>query len=119
MSDRAEKACSYAALILADDSVEITPDRLLALLQAAGIDDMEPIWTTLFAKALEGRDVEQILTEIPETTDPSLGRRQVTTHPDSKDDDDKESSDGGGGGNSIEDGEDDSDGEEGFVTLFD
>jgi large subunit ribosomal protein LP1 len=60
-----ELACSYAALILADESLDITPDKLLILLGAAGIKDIEPIWTTLFAKALKDKDVNEILTAAP------------------------------------------------------
>jgi large subunit ribosomal protein LP1 len=59
-----ELAVSYAALILADSSVTITPDKLQTLLKAAGVDDVEPIWTTLFAKALEGKDVKEIVTAV-------------------------------------------------------
>jgi large subunit ribosomal protein LP1 len=59
-----ELAVSYAALILADSSVTITPDKLQTLLKAAGVEDVEPIWTTLFAKALEGKDIKDILTAV-------------------------------------------------------
>jgi large subunit ribosomal protein LP1 len=59
-----EPAVSYAALILADSSVTITPDKLQTLLKAAGVEDVEPIWTTLFAKALEGKDIKDILTAV-------------------------------------------------------
>ncbi|CAI4215339.1 unnamed protein product [Parascedosporium putredinis] len=45
-----ELASSYAALILADDGIEITADKLQTLIKAAGIEDVEPIWTQLFAK---------------------------------------------------------------------
>jgi large subunit ribosomal protein LP1 len=58
MSSKAEQAVAYAALILADDSIPITPEKLQTLLKAAGLEDVEPIWTTLFAKALEGKDVK-------------------------------------------------------------
>ncbi|EMC97599.1 hypothetical protein BAUCODRAFT_88569 [Baudoinia panamericana UAMH 10762] len=57
----AELATSYAALILADDGVEITADKLNSLIQAAKVPDVEPIWATLFAKALEGKDVRDML----------------------------------------------------------
>ncbi|KAK0256037.1 60S acidic ribosomal protein P1 [Friedmanniomyces endolithicus] len=57
----AELATSYAALILADDGVEITADKLMSLITAAKVQDVEPIWTTLFAKALEGKDVKDML----------------------------------------------------------
>ncbi|TQS33636.1 hypothetical protein Golomagni_06012 [Golovinomyces magnicellulatus] len=60
----AELASSYAALILADDGVEITADKLQTLIKAAGITDVEPIWTSLFAKALEGKDVKDLLTNV-------------------------------------------------------
>ncbi|RMY67526.1 hypothetical protein D0864_11559, partial [Hortaea werneckii] len=60
----AELATSYAALILADDGVEITADKLNTLIQAAKVPDVEPIWSQLFAKALEGKDVKDMLTNV-------------------------------------------------------
>ncbi|KAI0108542.1 ribosomal protein 60S [Daldinia grandis] len=60
----AELASSYAALILADDGVEITADKLQTLIKAAKIVDVEPIWTQLFAKALEGKDVKDLLSNV-------------------------------------------------------
>jgi large subunit ribosomal protein LP1 len=62
-----EQAVSYAALILADDSIPITPEKLQTLLKAAGIEDVGPIWTTLFAKALEGKHVKDLVTEVGAT----------------------------------------------------
>ncbi|KAI9680605.1 MAG: 60S acidic ribosomal protein P1 [Caeruleum heppii] len=56
-----ELAASYAALILADDNVDITADKLQTIIKAANIEDVEPIWTTLFAKALDGKDVKDLL----------------------------------------------------------
>jgi len=58
-----ELAISYASLILADDGVEITPDKLLALTKAAGIE-VEPVWANLFAKALEGKNVTDLLMNV-------------------------------------------------------
>ncbi|KAK9372703.1 ribosomal protein P1, partial [Lipomyces chichibuensis] len=52
-----------AALILADAEVEITSDKLLSLTKAAGVD-VEPIWASLFAKALEGKDIKDLLTNV-------------------------------------------------------
>ncbi|KAF1987993.1 ribosomal protein 60S [Aulographum hederae CBS 113979] len=60
----AELATSYAALILADDGVEITADKLQTLIKAAKIEDVEPIWASLFAKALEGKDVKELLSNV-------------------------------------------------------
>ncbi|KAK9782877.1 putative 60S acidic ribosomal protein P1 [Seiridium cardinale] len=60
----AELASSYAALILADDGVDITADKLQTLIKAAKLVDVEPIWTSLFAKALEGKDVKDLLSNV-------------------------------------------------------
>ncbi|CCE32389.1 probable RPP1A-60S large subunit acidic ribosomal protein a1 [Claviceps purpurea 20.1] len=60
----AELASSYAALILADDNVEITADKLQSLIKAANIQDVEPIWTSIFAKALEGKDIKDMLVNV-------------------------------------------------------
>ncbi|RPB01031.1 ribosomal protein 60S [Choiromyces venosus 120613-1] len=59
-----ELAVSYAALILADDNVEITSDKLQAVIKAAGNTEVEPIWCSLFAKALEGKDVKDLLLNV-------------------------------------------------------
>jgi len=60
----AELAVSYAALILADDNVDITAEKLQSLLKAANVQDVEPIWTTLFSKALAGKDVKDLLLNV-------------------------------------------------------
>ncbi|KAF8421924.1 60S acidic ribosomal protein P1 [Tirmania nivea] len=59
-----ELACSYAALILADEGLEITADKLQTIIKAAKVEEVEPIWTTLFAKALEGKDVKDLLLNV-------------------------------------------------------
>ncbi|TQS34753.1 hypothetical protein Golomagni_04853 [Golovinomyces magnicellulatus] len=59
-----ELAVSYAALILADDGIDITADKLQTLIKAAGIDDVEPIWSSLFAKALEGKNIRDLLSNV-------------------------------------------------------
>lgn len=55
-----EAACVYAALILHDDGVEITAEKMSALIAAADVE-IEPIWPTLFAKALAGKDIGSFL----------------------------------------------------------
>jgi len=67
-TNKAEKAVSYAALILADEGIAITPEKLQALLKAAGIEDVEPIWTTLFSNAFKDKNIKDlILTAIAAT----------------------------------------------------
>ncbi|KAL9126288.1 MAG: hypothetical protein Q9217_004637 [Psora testacea] len=61
---QSELATSYAALILADDDVDVTADKLQTLIKAAHIDDVESIWTTLFAKALDGKNVKDMLLNV-------------------------------------------------------
>merc|ERR1711973_1058921 len=58
-----ELACVYAALILADDDVPVTADRLTSILKAAGVE-FEPYWPGLFAKALESCDLKDLITKI-------------------------------------------------------
>ena len=60
----AELATSYAALILADDGIEITADKISTIIKAANVADVEPIWAQLFAKALEGKDVKDLLSNV-------------------------------------------------------
>ncbi|KAI0694146.1 60s acidic ribosomal protein-domain-containing protein [Cytidiella melzeri] len=62
-SATAELAATYAALILADDNVEITADKIVALITAANVE-VEPIWATLLAKALEGKNVKELLSNV-------------------------------------------------------
>lgn len=57
MGSTQELACVYAALILQDDGVAITGDKIAAIVKAAHVD-VEPFWPGLFAKALEGVDVK-------------------------------------------------------------
>ena len=58
-----ELAATYAALILADAELEISADKIVALTSAAKVE-LEPIWATLLAKALEGKNVVELLTNV-------------------------------------------------------
>merc|ERR1712107_559221 len=58
-----ELACSYAALILADDDVTVTGEKLTTILKAAGVD-FEPYWPGLFANALESCDLKALITNV-------------------------------------------------------
>jgi len=59
-TSKAELCCTYAALILYDDGVEITADKINKLL-AASDNKVEAYWPALFAKALQGRNIGDLL----------------------------------------------------------
>lgn len=92
MGSKAELACVYSALILADDDVAITVrrieicvghavkfavcllhicsvffccqgEKIQTILKAASVD-VEPYWPGLFAKALEGINVKDLITNV-------------------------------------------------------
>ncbi|KAI8430252.1 hypothetical protein MSG28_000586 [Choristoneura fumiferana] len=63
MASKAELACVYSALILVDDDVAVTGEKISTILKAAGVD-VEPYWPGLFAKALEGVNVRELISNI-------------------------------------------------------
>jgi large subunit ribosomal protein LP1 len=58
-----ELACVYAALILADDNVDIKGEKIASILKAANYE-IEPYWPGLFAGALEGVKVTDLIKNI-------------------------------------------------------
>nr|AAX62429.1 ribosomal protein P1 [Lysiphlebus testaceipes] len=63
MTTNAELACVYSALILADDDVAVTGEKIQTILKAANVD-VEPYWPGLFAKALEGINIKDLISNI-------------------------------------------------------
>ncbi|XP_060525788.1 large ribosomal subunit protein P1 [Cylas formicarius] len=63
MASNAELACVYSALILADDDVAITGEKIQTILKSANVD-VEPYWPGLFAKALEGVNIRELVSNI-------------------------------------------------------
>lgn len=55
-----ESSISYAALILADADIDITADKLQAVTKAAGAE-VNSLWTDVYAKALEGKELKEVL----------------------------------------------------------
>ncbi|KAF3824498.1 hypothetical protein GH733_008783 [Mirounga leonina] len=55
-----ELACIYSALILHDDEVTVTEDKISALIKAAGVN-VEPFWPDLFAKDLANVNIAGLI----------------------------------------------------------
>ena len=58
-----EVACTLAALILHDDSIPITSEKIATLVKAANIK-VESYWPALFAKLLEKRSVDDLILSV-------------------------------------------------------
>merc|ERR1711990_1252523 len=58
-----ELCCSYAALMLHDDGLEITAEKISAIIKASK-NEVEPYWPMLFPKALKGADIGALLSNI-------------------------------------------------------
>eukprot|EP00659_Diplonema_papillatum_P008113 gene8113-12477_t len=58
-----ELACTYAALILHDEGLEITADKISALAKAAELD-VEGFYPALFAKFLAKSPLGDIMTNV-------------------------------------------------------
>ena len=58
-----ELACVYAALILADDEVAVTAEKISTILKAANVE-VEPFWPGLFAKCLESCSIKELISNV-------------------------------------------------------
>ncbi|KAG5558919.1 large ribosomal subunit protein P1-like [Rhododendron vialii] len=58
-----ELACTYAALILHDDGIPVTAEKIAALVKAANVS-VESFWPSLFAKLVEKRNIEDLILNV-------------------------------------------------------
>merc|ERR1712159_145715 len=59
-ADHDELCCSYAALLLHDEGLEITAEKLQAVFKATG-NSVDAHWPGLFAKALQSHNIGDML----------------------------------------------------------
>ena len=60
MASAGELACSYAALILYDDGIPITAEKMTTLIKAADVK-IDSYWPGLFAKLFEKKNIEDLI----------------------------------------------------------
>ncbi|PIM98402.1 60s acidic ribosomal protein P1 [Handroanthus impetiginosus] len=58
-----ELACTYAALILHDDGIPVTAEKIATLVKAGNVT-VESYWPSLFAKLCEKRNIEDLVTNV-------------------------------------------------------
>jgi len=63
-NEKDELACVYAGLVLFDDNVEITADKISKILVASGNTTVEAYYPEFFAKYLKSIDLNALLTKI-------------------------------------------------------
>ncbi|RAL50293.1 hypothetical protein DM860_007967 [Cuscuta australis] len=58
-----ELACSYAALILHDDGIPVTAEKIATVVKSANVN-VESYWPSLFAKLCEKRNIEDLIMNV-------------------------------------------------------
>ncbi|XP_022138164.1 60S acidic ribosomal protein P1-like isoform X2 [Momordica charantia] len=58
-----ELACTYAALILHDDAISVTAEKIATLVKAAGLT-VESYWPSLFAKLSSKRNIDDLILNV-------------------------------------------------------
>ncbi|KAI3838844.1 hypothetical protein MKX03_002620 [Papaver bracteatum] len=66
MSSSGELACTYATLILHDNGIPITADKIATLVKKANVQ-CESYWPGLFAKLAERKNIEDMITNVGAT----------------------------------------------------
>ncbi|WZZ84928.1 hypothetical protein YC2023_113507 [Brassica napus] len=76
MSNTSELAYTYAALILHDDGIEITAEKIAKLVKAANVN-VESYWPSLFAKLF--REEQRLIMNVGASGTASASAKRTTT----------------------------------------
>ncbi|XP_071721789.1 large ribosomal subunit protein P1w-like isoform X2 [Rutidosis leptorrhynchoides] len=66
MATSGELACTYAVLILHDEGIPITAEKVATLVKAANVP-VESYWPSLFAKFAASRNVDDLIMNVGST----------------------------------------------------
>ncbi|KAK1376270.1 60S acidic ribosomal protein P1 [Heracleum sosnowskyi] len=58
-----ELGCTYACLILSDDGIPVTAEKISTILKAANVN-VESYWPSLFAKLAEKRSIDDLVMNV-------------------------------------------------------
>ncbi|CAM8912170.1 unnamed protein product [Rhodiola kirilowii] len=58
-----ELACTYACLLLHDDGIAITAEKIATIVKAANVT-VESYWPSLFAKLVEKKNIEDLIVNV-------------------------------------------------------
>ncbi|KAK9051502.1 hypothetical protein SSX86_028129 [Deinandra increscens subsp. villosa] len=58
-----ELACTYACLILSDDGIPVTAEKIATILKSANVE-CESYWPSLFAKLAEKKNIEDLIVNV-------------------------------------------------------
>ncbi|CAL5400831.1 unnamed protein product [Camellia sinensis] len=93
-------ACTYASLILFDDGIPVTAEKIGALLKAANLS-VESYWPNLFAKLAEKKSIDDLIINVASAgaaapvavAAPSAGSAAAAPPPEEKKEEPKEDTD--------------------------
>merc|ERR1712183_513258 len=88
-----ELACVYSALILYDDDVDITGEKMAKIISAAKVN-VEAFWPGLFAKALQGRNIGDLICNVGSAPAAAAGDAAPAAEEEKKEENKEESESG-------------------------
>ncbi|XP_071724227.1 large ribosomal subunit protein P1z-like isoform X2 [Rutidosis leptorrhynchoides] len=63
MSSLSELTCSYAVMILHDENIPVTAEKITTIVKSANVE-VESYWPSLFAKLASSRDIGDLITSV-------------------------------------------------------